>query len=142
MQNNIRWLSVILICLVLSGCNIIPVKRTLTPHLYGKVIDAGSGKPIEGVEIYFKEFPDKLVLTRQDGIFDLPEVEIAYSVGLFPARRVPLPPPGGNLVVHAEQYQSCEIHLIGGLAEKVKGCNFSYITDFAPIIQIELNRSQ
>ena len=65
---------VILVVLLTSGC--FPYKYTVKPPVVGRVVDSGSGNPVQGAIVRFRESEQPVVVTDQDGSFALPAVKV------------------------------------------------------------------
>ena len=89
------------ILLFLSGCMLplpFPGFNNASPPVHGRVIDAKTQKPVEGVTIQFKDIRNKLrtkTLTKSDGSFALKSEKSFYLIIIFtPCPIYYLPPRG------------------------------------------------
>lgn len=94
----------------LGGC--MEVTTQVTPSASGTLVDAATGKPIDGASISVNDHPDVFVQTTSDGQFSLaPTTRTTTIFWLAPYRT---PPASGAIVVSADGYASTEIPVDGG----------------------------
>ena len=89
----------------LSGC--IEITTYVSPSASGTVIDAATGKPIQGATISVDDHPGLFAQTNSDGQFSLePTTRTTHIFWLAAYRSLP---PGGAVVISADGYASKEL---------------------------------
>ena len=76
-----RSAAALVILAFLGGC--LPEHVAETPHIYGSVLDAGSGAPIGGATLHYPDYPATVVTTGADGGFNFPAIRKWEIVVLF-----------------------------------------------------------
>ena len=85
---------------LVSGCVPFPLQQT--PLVSGHVVEASSGKPVSGAQLYYKEHPGQVIASAADGSFTFPSTSKWQLVPLGPYDRF-----GYNtLLIEAQGYQS------------------------------------
>jgi len=91
--------------LMCSGC--IPYHLQETPTVTGSVMDAATRQPIAGAKLHYEKYPDRVVLTSNDGVFAFPAIRKWQLVPLGPYDRF----DKLHLRVDAVGYRTGEVEL-------------------------------
>ena len=102
--------SITAFVLFFQGC--FPLRYVASPGLNGRVIEKYSKTPIEGAQVFFKEYPDLKAQTKSDGGFNLQTNKKWLLIPIIGA--VDLAPGHGTLIIEADGYNELEIKEMWG----------------------------